>query len=734
MKKNTLALVAFSMTVSSAVAADWTVFTNVTHVRRLYADSSNVYAVTSGGFFRLSDRGHSFRNYNSGDGLGSNDLRDLARDGDAFWTGGAGGVLTRLSMTTDVAQTFPLALGVGSIEALERGKDTLWVGTDIGVGLFLAGVSGGVLKDMYTRLGTLPAESAVNDLALFNNDIFAATPFGVVSAERDDPALHIASQWTTYADPTGALARARQLAVAFDSLWVASDDGLFVLVDTEFVERFSGRMIRSMYAGVDTLWLGTDSGAYYRTADTVFRLAALNLNDAQMDAIARVPGGDLWVGIDGAQLVYHGLDSGWFRQEVQSQPVGVAVAGLSAADGRVWCAHLGEGAGYLDTDGLWRRVPGTSASRFEPLYSVKAAAGRIFYPGWGQGIYLVSLIGNSLSLTQYDASNSLLEPVTGSPTYTVVAGIEVDAAGGFWAANRKTRAPTLRSLVYFPPSGTPQVTFDATDGIPDNDMTGILLVGDRLWIGYNGGGLGVLDFAGTPGLKSDDQFYTFTSTSNQFLSQPLPSDFITTLDLDRGGFIWVGTPGGLARIDPEFFPFMVVDLAAVQPASSEILSLVADAGNQLWVGTGHGLARIPNGELIADSFWFAGATPLPDNRVWDLALDPSAASIWIGTGNGLANLAVLARDPANDSAALGVFPSPLHLRSDADFATFQVPFGARIDIFTVAGDRVRTLVTSNTWDGRNEAGQVVATGLYLIRVTYADGSTASGRLGVVRER
>ena len=51
---------------------------------------------------------------------------------------------------------------------------------------------------------------------------------------------------------------------------------------------------------------------------------------------------------------------------------------------------------------------------------------------------------------------------------------------------------------------------------------------------------------------------------------------------------------------------------------------------------------------------------------------------------------------------------------------------------TLAGDHVRTLGEPYRWDGRNEHGTYVASGLYLFRVKYPDGSEASGRLGVVR--
>jgi flagellar hook assembly protein FlgD len=56
---------------------------------------------------------------------------------------------------------------------------------------------------------------------------------------------------------------------------------------------------------------------------------------------------------------------------------------------------------------------------------------------------------------------------------------------------------------------------------------------------------------------------------------------------------------------------------------------------------------------------------------------------------------------------------------------------AVLAIFDVAGRRVRTLVHARqtpgdhavVWDGRDEAGREVGTGIYMYRLTAADGST-----------
>jgi hypothetical protein len=278
--------------------------------------------------------------------------------------------------------------------------------------------------------------------------------------------------------------------------------------------------------------------------------------------------------------------------------------------------------------------------------------------------------------------------------------------------------------VYFGPGATPQVAYGPAEGLTNNDLNTLLLSGDKLWIGYNGGGLGALEFKGTPDFPGDDTYTLFTSQTDQ-----LPADVITVMLDDQIGHIWVGTPAGLARLVTEFFPFLTVEYADVRPADAGILALELDATGALWVGTGKGLARIPNGALVADSVWFAGSSPLPSDQVQSLKVDDWAPRLWIGTANGLASRPLLG---AVVTESPNVFPNPFEIRYAGDRATFEVPSGSIVDIFTLSGDRVRSLATSYLWDGNNENGQPVAAGLYLFRVKFADGTTGTGRLGVVR--
>jgi len=142
-----------------------------------------------------------------------------------------------------------------------------------------------------------------------------------------------------------------------------------------------------------------------------------------------------------------------------------------------------------------------------------------------------------------------------------------------------------------------------------------------LWIGTSGG-LHRLD-PEAPG----SPLTAFTTADG------LPSDFIRALAMDEDGSLWVGTEGGgLARRrrDGRF-------TAAETPVVRTVGALLVDRDGQLWVGSdGEGLWRRQEDRVEA---WTAtgAAGDLPHDAVWSLLEDPEG-SVWIGTRGGLVHL------------------------------------------------------------------------------------------------
>jgi len=109
-----------------------------------------------------------------------------------------------------------------------------------------------------------------------------------------------------------------------------------------------------------------------------------------------------------------------------------------------------------------------------------------------------------------------------------------------------------------------------------------------------------------------------------------------------------------------------------------------------------------------------------------------------GTGGPLLNPA----PPFQPGPQLGdiqVYPNPFNPRKAVGgVAKFRnLPEGTVVELITLAHERVRMLTakTDNIvrWDGKNEAGQEVATGMYIYRLKLPDGKVVTGRLALIRK-
>lgn len=87
---------------------------------------------------------------------------------------------------------------------------------------------------------------------------------------------------------------------------------------------------------------------------------------------------------------------------------------------------------------------------------------------------------------------------------------------------------------------------------------------------------------------------------------------------------------------------------------------------------------------------------------------------------------------------LQVFPNPwrsdVHLDKPIIFE--NLPSGSSIKIFTVSGHFARQLMADSSgaaqWDRANEAGQKVASGLYVYLISDPQGHTFTGQLAIIK--
>ncbi len=141
----------------------------------------------------------------------------------------------------------------------------------------------------------------------------------------------------------------------------------------------------------------------------------------------------------------------------------------------------------------------------------------------------------------------------------------------------------------------------------------------------------------------------------------LPQNFVTSIAQTPDGFLWCGTPSGLARFDG--FRFVVFN-AATTPAlgTGRIRQLLADRRGILWISTTEGgLIRFENGvfQTVSQSS-FEGS-----RKAFSGIADDESGSLWLSSEDG--SVKVLRGDSIDDASS--------HWLSRAPFRTERDPSG-----------------------------------------------------------
>lgn len=147
----------------------------------------------------------------------------------------------------------------------------------------------------------------------------------------------------------------------------------------------------------------------------------------------------------------------------------------------------------------------------------------------------------------------------------------------------------------------------------------------RIWVGTLNSGLYCIDAKGAVTHFVHDERDETT----------IPNNFVRTICQDDLGFFWVGTYGGLARLDPEtrkFKNFKYANFDSYSIGSSSVWSITKDVHGLLWIGTFFGGIDIINPEFSFNSYY----RPSIDNKGLNSSIvsnisEDEKGNLWIGT-------------------------------------------------------------------------------------------------------
>ena len=422
-----------------------------------------------------------------------------------------------------------------------------------------------------------------------------------------------------------------------------------------------------------------------------------------------------------------------------------------APNGTLWGAGGGfygpaTGFGFYRYNGHnWKSF--TTANSLLPdneVYLVSVGCnGSVWASTYGYGIVEIPAGSDSIDAAHIYGRNVGMEGLyvqaTADYTYIVPGSVACDSHGNLWIpivlpadhnvlAVRKPDGTWRHVPVYV--EGT------KVDRLIDRPVNRCLAVdaSDNLWAVVKDPALkGVIALANGGSIDSIAAVH-ITSANG------LPSDDASTIVVDRDNEIWVGTNRGIAIILDPSNPLVSGGIATYRPANGLTVNAIAvDPLNQKWVATSEGVILYsPDGTQALASYTVESTSgKLIDNDVKSIAIDPGTGTVYFGTTGGLAAFSTPAVAPKAQFDKLSVYPNPYLVPNGTLLTVDGLVANSSIKVLTIDGRLVREIKTPGGrigfWDGRDNQGNVVASGVYIIVGFTQDGSQAgSGKVAVIR--
>jgi hypothetical protein len=722
--------------ISGAVTAQpyvWENFTSKGEITSLASDGANIWVTTTGGVVRLDADGNVQKSYINSDGLGSvaATFVTLAGDGIAYF-GSSDGYLSELDIETEGFDVTRLRGREGealTLTAAAVDGEYLWIATDIGILKYDRFRHGGEVKETYRTLGDFPAETAVLDLIVFDTLLLAATPRGLAWAPRASEFLLDPNSWATikHSESGFNADTATCFALLDETLYVGSDSGLYKMqpdLTLTVVNGTESWKVLDLNPGSEELLMIATNGISRTIAlvDVEGNISVLSPEMTIAVAIAINVGllePNLVLGTDDLGLHFVEDDNSVTEVSLPGPSSNDLIGGGVSSDGTIYAASLLDGYSLLRNN-AWTD---NSVTHREISAALVDSRDNLWLGSFGDGVFRVDPAGE---VTLFNKDNSPLLGNDDDPSlsFVVINDIAEAAGGDIWFSS--FRGSGRRVLLGFNPIDSLWAYYEASDGIVADRSQAVAAGSGFVALGDANQGLTYVDYGNSPFEPGDDILGVYST------SRRLPSGSVSALVVDLDNTLWVGTNLGLAYFDAEigfFFPIALPD-----GISSDVRALTVDTRNNLWVGTTGGLGFISFGQTRTATFTTDNSHLLA-NDIRALSFDEHSGRLLIFTAGGLSILDYNLQGVGTTSAVLP-YPNPFEVGETLP-ARLRFTLGQRAEvrIYNVAGELVRFLQQTefdDGWDGRNDFGTLVASGVYIFELVAETGERHQGKILLVR--
>jgi len=350
------------------------------------------------------------------------------------------------------------------------------------------------------------------------------------------------------------------------------------------------------------------------------------------------------------------------------------------------------------------------------------AAGNRYIGSFGKGLLALDAAGSHSIIQQPTLPGALDDPLA-----CRVSGLATDQNGNLWLSVYGA----YNDVLVKKPDNT-WSSFRIPYAHTANAVSDILIDDyDQKWIiSPRENGLFVFNHGSDLANTADDHWMFYRSGAAQ---GNLPTNDVRCLAKDKDGWIWVGTSQGIAIFPcaqnvfstgcSAYLPIVQQDnFAGYLFRDEQVNAIAVDGANQKWVATQNGVWLInPTGEKILLHF-STDNSPLPDNAVNKIAINPATGEVFFATRLGLVSYRANATEgaPGMQKDSVLVFPNPVPSQYSGTIAIRGLIQNARVKITDISGRLVfetRAQGGQAVWNGQDYTGHRPQSGIYLIFAT-----------------
>ena len=342
---------------------------------------------------------------------------------------------------------------------------------------------------------------------------------------------------------------------------------------------------------------------------------------------------------------------------------------------------------------------------------------------------------NGKFIKHYNSENSLITSFNNtSKNYQLITSVKFDTDGNLWMLN--SQSPSNQSLIEYTKDGKwvshhkPELYNLGSLECLMQDSRGLL------WFVNNHHEL--------PSIycyqASTDQLNKYSSFVNED-GATLSPVFVRYVTEDKNQDIWIGTNIGplllykkdITSDTPIFTQVKVprndgTNYADYLLSGVDISCIAIDGSNRKWFGTnGNGIYVISNDCLTQIYHFTTNNSNLLSNNIEAIAINEQTGEVFAGTDKGLCSYMSDASSPNNEMTKdkVWAYPNPVKPDYTGLITITGLSFDADIKIVTTNGILVnqgRSNGGTYTWNGKDQKGKKVASGIYMVETATSDGS------------